>query len=194
EQESRLVSDMAANGEAVLSRRPASTLPATAHEHTGNLDPIQRLRVLAALTSNVSLNAGRTIARSTDQNVSRLITMQVGLGIGGLVISLLLAWALIATTRRQTAHFRSLAQSSHDLVVVLGSGGCRYVSRSVALTVGRAEAEVFGEGFERFVHEEDRPILEGVCRSGAPAELSFRILGAGGEWRHLDARATDLRG
>jgi diguanylate cyclase (GGDEF)-like protein/PAS domain S-box-containing protein len=193
EQESRLVSDMTANGEAVLSRRPASTLPATAHEHTGNLDPIQRLRVLAALTSNVSLNAGRTIARSTDQNVSRLITMQVGLGIGGLVISLLLAWALIATTRRQTAHFRSLAQSSHDLVVVLGVGGCRYVSPSVVALVGRPESELFGGGFEEFVHPDDRDVLEAVMTHGGPPELSLRVRNASGEWRHLDARATDLR-
>jgi diguanylate cyclase (GGDEF)-like protein/PAS domain S-box-containing protein len=193
EQESRLVSDMTANGEAVMSRRPASTLPATAHEHTGNIDPIQRLRVLAALTSNVSLNAGRTIARSTDQNVSHLIIMQAALGIGGLVMSLLLAWALIATTRRQTAHFRSLAQSSHDLVVVLGEGGCRYVSPSVAALVGRPESELFGAGFERFVHADDRVLLEALNTIGGPAELSLRLRNASGEWRHLDARATDLR-
>jgi diguanylate cyclase (GGDEF)-like protein/PAS domain S-box-containing protein len=193
EQESRLVSDMTANGEAVLSQRPVATLPATAHERTGSLDPIQRLRVLAALTSNVSLNAGRTIARSTDQNVSHLIIMQVALGIGGLAVSLLLAWALLATTRRQTAHFRSLAQSSHDLVVVLGAGGCRYVSRSVAALVGRQESELFGGGFERFVHDEDRDVLEAVRTHGEPAEVSLRIRNASGEWRHLDARATDLR-
>jgi diguanylate cyclase (GGDEF)-like protein/PAS domain S-box-containing protein len=193
EQESRLVSDMTANGEAVLSRRPASTLPATAHEHTGNLDPVQRLRVLAALTSNVSLNAGRTIARSTDQNVSHLIIMETALGIGGLVISLLLAWALIATTRRQTAHFRSLAQSSHDLVLVLGAGGCRYVSRSVATLVGRPESALFGKGFEQFVHDDDRDVVEAVRAGGAPAEFSLRVRNASGEWRHLDARATDLR-
>jgi diguanylate cyclase (GGDEF)-like protein/PAS domain S-box-containing protein len=193
EQESRLVSDMTANGEAVLSQRPAATLPATADEHTGNLDPIQRLRVLAALTSNVSLNAGRTIARSTDQNVSHLITMQVALGIGGLVVSLLLAWALLATTRRQTAHFRSLAQSSHDLVVVLGTGGCRYVSRSVAALVGRPEPELLGGGFEQFVHDDDRGLVEAVRTHGEPAELSLRIRNASGEWRHLDAHATDLR-
>jgi diguanylate cyclase (GGDEF)-like protein/PAS domain S-box-containing protein len=177
----------------VLSHRPVSTLPATAHEHTGNIDPIQRLRVLGALTSNVSLNASRTIAKSADQNVSNLIVMQVALGIGGLLVSLLLACALVATTRRQTAHFRRLAESSNDLVLVLSAGGCRYVSRSVVAMVGRPESELFGAGFERFVHEEDRPAIEAARTSGGPAELSFRIRSPGGEWRHLEARVTDLR-
>ncbi|HEY4996907.1 MAG TPA: diguanylate cyclase [Solirubrobacteraceae bacterium] len=194
EEEILLLGDLSANGRAVLAGAGVTGLPSSAHEHTSTRDPLLRLRAIAALSSATSLNVTRTIAEEAEANVNDLITTQIALAIGGLLVSLLLAWALIAATRRQTAHFRSLAQSSHDLVVVLGSGGCRYVSRSVALTVGRAEAELFGEGFERFVHEEDRPILEGVCRSGGPAELSFRILGAGGEWRHLDARATDLRG
>ena len=114
-----------AAGEAVLGRRPVSTLPQTADEHVQGLPLLLRLRDLAALTSNVSLNASRTIASSADQNISSLITMQIALGIAGLVVSLLLAAALIATTRRQTAHYRSLARSSHDLVLVLGEGGCR---------------------------------------------------------------------
>ncbi len=193
QQESRLVDDLAANGEAVLVGRSAAGLPATAGEHTGSLDALARLRVLSALASNVSLNASRTIAKGADQNISRLIVMQVALGIGGLLLSFLLAWALIATIRRQTAHFRSLAQSSNDLVVVLGSGGCRYVSRSMAAMLGRQEAELFGDGFERYVHEDDRALVETVRLTGEPAEFGFRIRNASAEWRHLDAHATDLR-
>ena len=85
------------------------------------LAPLQRLRVLAALTSNVALNSARTIATRTDQNVSGLIVLQVVLGVGGLLVSLLLAVALIAATRRQTAHFRSLVTRSTDLVLVFGA-------------------------------------------------------------------------
>ena len=62
--------------------------------------------------------------------------MQVALGAAGLLVSLLVAWVLIAITRRQTAHFRSLVTSSSDLVVVLGEKGCRYASHSLAAMVG----------------------------------------------------------
>lgn len=194
EQEMRLLGDLSANGRAVLAGSGVAGLPTSAHEHPSTTDPLLRLRAIAALSSATSLNVARTIAENAEANINDLITTQIVLALGGLLVSLLLAWALIAATRRQTAHFRSLAQSSHDLVVVLGRDGCRYVSRSVALTVGRAESELFGGGFEHFVHEDDRPLLDAVRAGDAPHELSFRLLNAAGEWRHLDARSTDLRG
>jgi diguanylate cyclase (GGDEF)-like protein/PAS domain S-box-containing protein len=194
EQELRLVSDLAANGQAVLPHRQVASLPAAAHEETGDLNPIERLEVLGALTSNIALNTARTLVANADKNVNDLIVMQVALGTGGLIVSLLLAWALVAATRRQTAHFRSLAESSHDLVLVLGTDGCRYVSRSVIAMVGRPESELFGHGFEQLVHEEDRSLIEAARTSGGPPELSFRMRNSAGEWRHLEARVTDLRG
>src|SRR2546430_16678938 len=45
---------------------PISRVPLTANERLELTDPILRLRVLAALTSNVSLNAARTLARSEE--------------------------------------------------------------------------------------------------------------------------------
>jgi diguanylate cyclase (GGDEF)-like protein/PAS domain S-box-containing protein len=153
---------------------------------------VQRLRILAALTSNVSLSAARTIAARDDQNVSRLIEILVALGIGGLLISLLLGWALIAATRRQTEHFRSLVSQSTDLVVVL-AGGCRYVSASVASTLGRSESELLGDGFVRFVHDDDRAVLELVQREGTPSRFVLRVRDSQGQWSHLEANVSDLR-
>ena len=63
------------------------------------MDPVQRLRVVTALTSAVALNVARTIADSADAGVNSLVVTQVGLIIGGLVVSLLLAAGLIAITR-----------------------------------------------------------------------------------------------
>ena len=56
------MADLTATGSAVLAHRPVTTIPPTAHERVAIADPVGRLRVLAALTSNVSLNAARTIA------------------------------------------------------------------------------------------------------------------------------------
>jgi diguanylate cyclase (GGDEF)-like protein/PAS domain S-box-containing protein len=192
-QEERLVSDLTRTGSALLAHRPLSAVRLRANERLAVTDPIMRLRVLAALTSNVSLNAARTIASRTDQNITNLIWLQSALGAGGLVVSLLLAWALIATTRRQTAHFQSLVTSSTDLVLVFGPDGCRYVSQSVSTILGHPETELTGSGYERFVHEDDREALAKALHQGGTATTVFRMRNALGAWRHLEAHLTDLR-
>jgi diguanylate cyclase (GGDEF)-like protein/PAS domain S-box-containing protein len=192
-QEQRLVADLAATGAALLANRPVTGIPLTAHERVAVTDPITRLRVLAALTSNVSLNAARSIANSTDRNISRVIILQVVLGAAGLLASLLLAWGLIRATRRQTAHFRSLVTSSTDLVLVFGAGGCRYVSGSVTRMLGRTEGELLGNGFDRIVHPEDRVTVQTACSHGESHQIVFRVANRFDEWRHLEAHCTDLR-
>ena len=193
-QEQRLVRDLTAVGSAYLAGRPVSGIRLTADEWIETPDPVQRLRILAALTSNVSLDAARTIADRADRNVGELVTIQVGLGIGGFVASFLLALALIAATRRQTAHFRSLVTSSTDLVLVFGDEGCRYVSESVGEVAGCAPAEMLGRGFERFVAPDDLPSVRAAIEHGAPAQVLLRVLNKFGEWRNLEAHVTDLRG
>jgi diguanylate cyclase (GGDEF)-like protein/PAS domain S-box-containing protein len=188
----RLARDLTATGSAYLANRDVSAVKLTANEHIPPIDPVLRLRVVAALTSNVSLNAARTIVARDNGNISNLIKMLIGLGIAGLFASLLLAWALINATRRQTEHFRSLVRHSTDLVLVL-SAGCRYVSASVTKTLGRSEAELLGDGFARFVHEEDAAHLQAVERDGQPSQLILRVRNSHGDWRHLEANVTDLR-
>jgi diguanylate cyclase (GGDEF)-like protein/PAS domain S-box-containing protein len=192
-QEQRLVTDLARTGNALLEGRSVESVPLTAHETLRTKDPVLRLRILAALTSNIALNAARTIAQRTDQNVTSSIRLQVGLGLGGLVVSLLLAWALIATTRRQTAHFRTLVSSSTDLVLVFGRSACRYVSQSVVSLVGRPEAALYGDGFMQVVHPDDRQALGAALDDGLTRELVFRVGTSSGEWRHLEAHLSDLR-
>ncbi len=192
-QEIRLVRDLTATGQAMLAHRPVASVPQTAHEHITVEDPVKRLRVLAALTSNVSLNAARTIATDTDRNVAGLITLQVVLGIAGLAASILLSWALAAAIRRQTVHFRSLVTSSTDLVLVIDEDGCRYVSPSVDAILGRHETEVLGAGLERCVHPDDLSSIEAAAH-GEEHKIVFRMLNRFGKWRCLEAHVTDLRG
>jgi diguanylate cyclase (GGDEF)-like protein/PAS domain S-box-containing protein len=189
----RLVNDLTTAGAAVLGAPAAMALPLQAGEHVEATDPVQRLRVLVALTSSVSLNAARTIARNADHNVNHLLTLQVVLGIAGLLTSLLLGWALIAATKRQTAHYRTLFTHSTDLVLVFGGGQCRHVSSSVTSILGREEQELLGSGFERHVHPDDVAVFQSARTSAEPHELVFRMANRFGEWRHLEAHVTDLR-
>ena len=189
----RIVNDLTAVGAAMLAGHPLRSVPLTAGERLRTEDPLEALRIISALTSNVSLNAARTIAEKTDENVNDLITTQVLLGIAGLLAAILLGLALVAATRRQTAHFRSLVTDSTDLVTVFGDGGCRYASRSVNEMLGASDRELIGDGFLDFVHPDDQATLREVCQNGAPRELDFRLRSSFGEWRHLDGRVTDLR-
>jgi len=193
EQERRLVMDLTATGNAILAGRPVDRLPATAHEHVGRLPPLKRLRVLAALTSNVALNSARTIATHTDHNVSNLIVLQVLLGVGSFAVSLLLALALITATRRQTAHFRSLVTRSTDLVLVFGAGACRYASDSVTEMLGREEQALLGPALLDVVHPDDQAAVRSAVLHAEPHELVFRLGNRFGEWRHVEAHVTDLR-
>jgi len=193
-QERRLASDLTRDGAAVLAGRSLGDAALTGGERLKVQDPILRLRILAALTSNVSLNAARTLARDADQNINGLITTQITLGVAGLLASLGLGFALIAATRRQTAHFRSLVSASTDLVLVFGEARCRYASESVTRLLGHRESQLLGDGFLRSVHAEDSARVREICAQGVPAEIIFRVRDRFGEWRHLEAHVTDLRG
>ncbi len=193
EQERRLVMDLTATGSAILAGKPVDRLPTTAHEHLGQLPPLQRLRVLAALTSNVALNSARTIATHTDRNVSSLVVLQILLGVGSFAVSLLLSLALIAATRRQTAHFRSLVTRSTDLVLVFGAGACRYASDSVTEMLGRDEQALLGPALLDLVHPDDQAAVRSAVLHAEPHELVFRLSNRFGEWRHVEAHVTDLR-
>jgi len=188
----KLIHDLLATGTALLSHRPVASLKETAGERIQTSDQLLRLRVLSALTSNVSLNSAREIAAKTDRNVTDTITLQIALGAAGVLVSLLLAWALIATTRRQTAHFRSLVTASTDLVLVLSGGTCRYASAAVERLTGQPYSQLTGQGIMRVIHEDDHEQFR-AAQQGDIKELVFRMRNAAGQWRHLEAHLTDLR-
>jgi diguanylate cyclase (GGDEF)-like protein/PAS domain S-box-containing protein len=192
-EQQKLIHDLLAYGNAFVAGRDVTSLPETAGEHINTYDPLLRLRVLSALTSNVSLSSAREIAAETDRNVTDTITLQVALGAIGVLVSLLLAWALVATTRRQTAHFRSLVTSSTDLVLVLAAGNCRYASTAVERLTGQPHAQLVGKGILRVIHPDDLERFEAAQESGDVKQLVFRMRNAAGEWRHLEAHLTDLR-
>src|SRR5262249_15826885 len=83
--------------------------------------------------------------------------------------------------------------SSTDLVLVLGQAGCRYVSRSVASMLGRAESELLGDGYLAAVHEDDRDIVEHARLEARPERIVIRLRNSAGEWRHPHPNVTDLR-
>ena len=192
QEQERLIDDLVASGRAYLAGRPLTRVPLTGHERISARDDIQRLRTIAALTSNVSLDAARSIAAQTDANVSGSVELQLALGALGMVVSILLGIALVATTRRQTAVFRSLVSASTDLVIVLAGGRCAYTSGSVEKHMGHSRAALEGRGLFEWVHPDDRAVVLGADDPDV-RQIVFRMRSASGEWRYLEGRVTDLR-
>ena len=192
----RLVHDLTATGSALPRAPPGRRGPAhRARDASPRPIPCERLRVLAALTSNVSLNAARTIASERRPEHQRPDHRRRCCSASPACSPRCCSrWALIAATRRQTAHFRSLVTSSTDLVLVFGDGGCRYASQSVIDMLGRREAELLGRRLRgasstpTTARSSRRP-----CAHGEPHEIVFRMRNQFGEWRHLEAHVTDLR-
>jgi PAS domain S-box-containing protein len=192
-QERRLIRDLIATGDAVLTGRDVPTQLA-AHEHfPRTMPPLVRLTALTGLTSNVSLNVARSIGESSDRNVSNLISLQRLLAAVGLAVFGLLGWALVTSTRRRSAHFRSLVTSTTDLVLAFTDAHCRYASNSVVRMIGCPEAAVLGDGIIEFVHPEDRAGLLAALRDGSPSTVAFRLPDERRGLRQLEANVTDLR-
>jgi PAS domain S-box-containing protein len=191
--EQHVIHDLVATGAALLAgdeRRPRLN----GGEHLAStLSSTQRLTVLTALTSNVALNVAHSIAEAEDARLRSLMIQQIVFGGLGLLVFMLLSWVLVRSTKRQSAHFRSLVSSTTDLVLAFTEGRCRYVSRSVLQMIGRAERDVLGSGFMRFVHAEDRPLLAQALATGSPSTIAFRLPSDGEGWRDLEAHVTDLR-
>ena len=146
-QEQQPVHDLVATGTSLLAnKRGPIHLPATSISRP-TLSQTERLIVLTGLTSNVSLNVARTIGTADDARLSTLIRQQIMLGGLGLLVFALLSWALVASTRRQSAHFRSLVTSTTDLVLAFTGPSCRYASKSVLEMLGRPERDVLDAGF-----------------------------------------------
>ena len=192
-QEQSLIHDLVATGQALINGGPQPKL--TAHEHLPRtMPPVERLAVLTGLTSNVSLNVVASIGAANDRNLSHVVSLLRLLAALGLAVFAILGWALVTSTRRRGAHYRSLVTSTTDLVLAFSDGQCRYASNSVLRMIDCSDTAVLGDGIVGFVHEADRQKLRVVLRSGEPATIEFRLPNAEGAWRDLEANVTDLRG
>jgi PAS domain S-box-containing protein len=192
-QEQSLIHDLVATGNALLTGQ-TTPVPLTAHERFPRSAPLlRRLTVLTGLTSNVSLNVVRSVGNANDRNTSNIISLERLLAAIGLAVFGLLSWALVVSTRRRSAHFRSLVTSTTDLVLVFSGEQCRYASNSVLRMIGCTEAAALGEGIVEYVHPEDRTALRNVLRTGEPATVEFRLPDSKRGLRALEANVTDLR-
>jgi diguanylate cyclase (GGDEF)-like protein/PAS domain S-box-containing protein len=191
DQDRRLVEDLTRTGDDLLKR--------------GRGDPaygadVTRLRVLSAQLSSVSNDAVGEITRQTEASLSRLVRVEIALGLLSALAALAMGLLLRRAGAEQAAQFRSLVHNSSDLItVVAGDGTIRYQSPSVEWMLGRRAADLVGIALIDLVHPDDQlhvtaALAKLVETQGATGDFECRLRHGDGSWRHAESICTNLSG
>jgi PAS domain S-box-containing protein len=162
-------------------------------------DDVTRLRVLSAQLSSVSNDAVQEITQQTEASLSRLVRIEIALGLLSALAALGLGLLLRRAGAEQAAQFRSLVNNSSDLITVLAPDGTiAYQSPSVQRVLGRRAANLAGTALGDLVHPEDQhdvsvsltKLVEAA--PGATANFGCRLQHKDGSWRHVESICTNL--
>jgi PAS domain S-box-containing protein len=190
EQDRRLIDELIRTGDRLLESGRADP------EYDAN---VTRLRVLSAQLSSVSNDAVREITQQTEASISRLVRIEIALGLLGVLAALALGLLLRRAGAEQAAQFRSLVNNSSDLITVLAPDGTiAYQSPSVQRMLGRRPAELVGTALGDLVHPDDQhdvsvsltKLVEAA--PGATANFGCRLRHKDGSWRHVESVCTNL--
>jgi PAS domain S-box-containing protein len=190
EQDRRLIDELIRTGDRLLDG--------------GRADPgydanVTRLRVLSAQLSSVSNDAVQEITQQTEVSLSRLVRIEIALGLLSVLAALALGLLLRRAGAEQAAQFRSLVNNSSDLITVLAPDGTiAYQSPSVQRMLGRRGADLVGTALGDLVHPDDRhdvnvsltKLVEAA--PGATDNVACRLQHKDGSWRHVESICTNL--
>jgi PAS domain S-box-containing protein len=189
EQDRRLIDELIRTGDRLLDG--------------GRADPryhadVTRLRVLTAQLSSVSNDAVQEITQQTEASLSRLVRIEIALGLLSVLAALAIGLLLRRAGAEQAAQFRSLVNNSSDLITVLAPDGTiAYQSPSVQRMLGRRAADLVGTALGDLVHPDDQhqvnvSLTKLVEAPGATANLGCRLQHEDGSWRHVESICTNL--
>jgi PAS domain S-box-containing protein len=160
---------------------------------------VTRLRVLSAQLSSVSNDAAQEITQQTEASISRLVRIEIALGVLGVLAALALGLLLRRAGAEQAAQFRSLVNNSSDLITVLAPDGkIAYQSPSVQRILGRRPADLVGTTLGDLVHPDDQHDVSASLTKlveaapGATANFGCRLQHNDGSWRHMESISTNL--
>jgi len=189
EQDRRLTDELIRTGDRVMDGGRADP---------GYAAGVTKLRVLSAQLSSVSNDAVQEITQQTEASLSRLVRIEIALGLLSALAALALGLLLRRAGAEQAAQFRSLVNNSSDLITVLAPDGTiTYQSPSVERMLGRRAADLVGTALGDLVHPDDQhhvtvTLTKLVEAPGATANLGCRLQHEDGTWRHVDSICTNL--
>ena len=189
EQDRRLIDELIRTGDRLLDGGRAAPDYAAG---------VTRLRVLSAQLSSVSNDAAQEITQQTEASLSRLVRIEIALGLLSVLAALAVGLLLRRAGAEQAAQFRSLVNNSSDLITVLAPDGkITYQSPSVQRLLGRRATDLVGTALGDLVHPDDRhdvntSLTRLVEAPGATANLGCRLQHQDGSWRHVESICTNL--
>ena len=190
EQDRRLIDELIRTGDLVLDG---------GHDAPNYAANVTRLRVLSAQLSSVSNDAVQEITQQTEASLSRLVRIEIALGLLSVLAALGLGLLLRRAGAEQAAQFRSLVNNSSDLITVLARDGTiAYQSPSVERMLGRRAADLVGTTLGGLVHPDDQDDVNASLTKlveaapGATANFACRLQHKDGSWRHVESICTNL--
>jgi PAS domain S-box-containing protein len=189
EQDRRLIDELIRTGDRLLDGGRADA---------GYDANVTRLRVLSAQLSSVSNDAVQEITQQTEASLSRLVRIEIGLGLLSALAALALGLLLRRAGAEQAAQFRSLVNNSSDLITVLAPDGTiTYQSPSVERMLGRRAADLVGTALGDLVHPDDQHDVSSSLTKlaeapGTTANFGCRLQHDDGSWRHVESVCTNL--
>jgi PAS domain S-box-containing protein len=190
EQDRRLIDELIRTGDRLLDG---------GHDDPGYAASLTRLRVLGAQLSSVANDAAQEITSQTEASISRLVRIEIALGLLSVLAALALGLLLRRAGAQQAAQFRSLVNNSSDLITVLAPDGTiAYQSPSVQGMLGRRAGDLVGTALGDLVHRDDQhdvnvsltKLVEAA--PGATANFGCRLQHEDGSWRHVESVCTNL--
>jgi PAS domain S-box-containing protein len=190
EQDRRLIDELIRTGDRLLDG---------GHDDPHYAANVTRLRVLSAQLSSVSNDAVQEITQQTEASLSRLVRIEIALGLLSALAALGLGLLLRRAGAEQAAQFRSLVNNSSDLITVLARDGTiAYQSPSVQRMLGRRAADLVGTTLGDLVHPDDQDDVNASLTKlveaapGATANFACRLQHKDGSWRHVESICTNL--
>jgi PAS domain S-box-containing protein len=190
EQDRRLIDELIRTGDRLLDGGSADP------QYAAN---VTRLRVLSAQLSSVSNDAVQEITQQTEASLSRLVRIEIALGLLSALAALAMGLLLRRAGTEQAAQFRSLVNNSSDLITVLAPDGTiAYQSPSVQRMLGRRAAGLVGTALGDLVHPDDQHDVKVSLTKlveaapGATANFGCRLRHEDGSWRHVESVCTNL--
>jgi PAS domain S-box-containing protein len=189
DQDRRLIDELTRTGDRLLEGGRADP---------GYAAGVTQLRVLSAQLSSVSNDAVGEITKHTEASLSRLVRIEIALGLLSALAALAMGLLLRRAGAEQAAQFRSLVNNSSDIITVLAPDGTiAYQSPSVQRMLGRRAADLVGTALGDLVHPDDQhhvivSLTKLVEAPGATANFGCRLQHEDGSWRHVESICTNL--
>ena len=115
------------------------------------------MRVTGAQLSSVTGDAAGEEARVAHERLSRLVTIELALGLLGALAAVGMGLLLWRSARKQSERFRSLVHNSLDLITVVDDRSIAlYQSPSSERVVGYEPADVVGTKLTDLLHPSDK--------------------------------------